>query len=232
VPARLNQYLASAGLGSRRAVETLIREGRVTVNGRPGELGDRVEEGDRVEVDGQPVGVEPAVHLLLNKPRGVITTAADTHGRRTVLDLVDPGVRVFPVGRLDRDTTGALVLTNDGQLANALMHPSGGVPKTYVAEVQGSVGEQALHALEAGVELEDGLTAPATARAVQPTVVELTIHEGRNRQVRRMLEAVGHPVTALHRSSYAGLGVSDLSPGAWRALRPDEVAQLRAAGSR
>ncbi|HEY7813635.1 MAG TPA: pseudouridine synthase, partial [Nakamurella sp.] len=191
-----------------------------------------VEDGDRVEVDGQPVGAEPAVHLLLNKPRGVITTAADTHGRQTVLDLVDPGVRVFPVGRLDRDTTGALVLTNDGQLANALMHPSGGVPKTYVAEVQGSVREQDIHALEAGVELEDGLTAPAAARAVQPTVVELTIHEGRNRQVRRMLEAVGHPVIALHRSSYAGLGVSDLSPGAWRPLRPEEVAQLRAAGSR
>ena len=155
--------------------------------------------------------------MLLNKPRGVITTATDTHGRQTVLDLVDPGVRVFPVGRLDRDTTGALVLTNDGQLANALMHPSGGVPKTYVAEVQGNVSEQDIHALEAGVELEDGLTAPATARAVQPTVVELTIHEGRNRQVRRMLDAVGHPVTALHRSSYAGLEVSDLSPGAWLA---------------
>ena len=232
MPARLNQFLASAGLGSRRAVETLIREGRVTVNGRPGELGDRVDDSDRVEVDGQPVGVEPEVYLLLHKPLGVITTAADTHGRQTVLDLVDVGSRVFPVGRLDRDTTGALLLTNDGRLANQLMHPSGGVPKTYLAQVQGGVGEEALKALEAGVELEDGLTAPASARAVQPSVVELTIHEGRNRQVRRMLEAVGHPVTALHRSSYAGIGADDLSPGAWRALRPEEVALLRAAADR
>jgi 23S rRNA pseudouridine2605 synthase len=229
VPARLNQFLASAGLGSRRAVETLIRDGRVTVNGRPGELGDRVDESDRVEVDGRPVGVEQPVYLLLHKPAGVITTAADTHGRQTVLDLVEPGVRVFPVGRLDRDTTGALLLTNDGQLANALMHPSGGVPKTYQARVAGAVGEAELRALEQGVQLEDGLTAPATARTVGPSVVELTIHEGRNRQVRRMLEAVGHPVIALHRSFYAGIGVEDLGPGAWRALRPDEVAVLRAA---
>ena len=228
VPARLNQFLASAGLGSRRAVETLIRDGRVTVNGRPGARGDRVDEGDRVEVDGQPVGAEPSVHLLLHKPLGVITTAADTHGRTTVLDLVDAGARVFPVGRLDRDTTGALLLTNDGRLANALMHPSGGVPKTYLARVRGRVSEESLRSLETGVELEDGLTAPAAARAVEPSVVELTIHEGRNRQVRRMLEAVGHPVTALHRSTYAGIGVTDLDPGEWRVLRPDEVAQLRA----
>ena len=229
MPARLNQYLASAGLGSRRAVETLIREGRVTVNGRPGELADRVDEGDVVEVDGRQVGAEAPLYLLLHKPLGVITTASDTHGRPTVLQLVDAGARVFPVGRLDRDTSGALLLTNDGRLANGLMHPSGGVPKTYQVHVEGLIGQEDIHRLETGVELDDGVTAPATARALGPGLVELTIHEGRNRQVRRMLDAVGHPVTALHRSSYAGIGVDDLSPGAWRALRPDELALLRTA---
>src|SRR5262249_6835886 len=153
-----------------------------------------------------------------------VTTASDPHGRRTVLDLVDVPVRVFPVGRLDLDTTGVLLLTNDGELAHRLMHPSHEVEKVYEAEVRGQPGEEALERLRRGVELEDGRTAPALVRELEPGRIELRIHEGRNRQVRRMCEAVGHPVVQLHRSAYAGLTVADLAPGGWRELRPEEVA--------
>jgi 23S rRNA pseudouridine2605 synthase len=168
------------------------------------------------------------VYVLLNKPAGTVTTASDPQGRPTVVDLVDVPERVVPVGRLDADTTGALLLTNDGPLAHRLAHPRYGVEKVYVADVEGRPGASALRALSEGVELDDGVTAPATARCLAPSTVELTLHEGRNRQVRRMLEAVGHPVRRLHRSAYAGLTLEGLEPGQWRQLEPSEVQRLRA----
>ncbi|MDX6522092.1 MAG: rRNA synthase, partial [Gaiellales bacterium] len=161
------------------------------------------------------------------KPAGVVTTAKDTHGRRTVLDLVDSQLRLFPVGRLDRDTTGALLLTNDGGLAHLLMHPSHEVTKTYLAKVTGRPDQAAIERLRSGIPLEDGPTAPAEARLTAADTIELSIHEGRNRQVRRMCEAIGHPVLQLHRALYAGLAVDDLAPGEWRRLTADEVAALR-----
>jgi pseudouridine synthase len=229
VPVRLNRYLASAGVGSRRAVDELIRAGRVTVNGAVAELGASVGEGDVVEVDGTRVAPEALVYVMLHKPSGVVTTASDPQGRRTVVDLVDAGVRLFPVGRLDRETTGLLVLTNDGELANHLAHPRHGVGKAYVAEVEGDPGPEVLRRLAEGVELDDGITAPAAARRLGPSRIELVIHEGRNRQVRRMCEAVGHPVRRLHRSGYGPLTLGTLEPGAWRTLTAEEVEALRSA---
>lgn len=225
--ARLNQYLASTGVGSRRAVEALIRSGRVTVNGSVAGLATRVEAGDDVRLDGRPVTAQPVRVLLLHKPTGVITTASDTHGRQTVLDLVGGDVRLFPVGRLDRDTSGLLVLTNDGELAHRLAHPRHGVPKTYVVELRDDPPEQALRSLREGVELEDGMTAPAEVERIGPGRVRLTIHEGRNRQVRRMCTAVGHPVRALHRTRYGTLELGGLAPGTWRELTGAELQELR-----
>jgi pseudouridine synthase len=173
------------------------------------------------------VARQPLAYVLLHKPEGVVTSTRDPEGRPTVVDLVGHGVRVVPVGRLDAATTGALVLTNDGPLAHRLAHPRYGVEKTYVAEVEGRPTDEALRLLAGGVELEDGVTAPAGVRRLGPSRLELVLHEGRNRQVRRMCEAVGHPVRRLHRSCYAGLGVGDLAPGEWRELTQDEVAALR-----
>jgi 23S rRNA pseudouridine2605 synthase len=210
--------------------EDLIADERVTVNGEVAELGRRVDvEHDRVAVDGVPVSVqEGLVHYLLNKPAGVVTTAADTHGRRTVVDLVPPEPRVFPVGRLDADTEGLLLLTNDGELTHRLTHPSFGVEKEYLASVEGDPTPAALRRLREGVELDDGVTAPAKAARVSEGVVRLTIHEGRNRQVRRMCEAVGHPVTRLVRTRIGPLADRRLGPGEWRALTADEVRALAA----
>jgi len=224
---RLNAYLARAGVVSRRKADELIRAGRVTVNGEPGQLNTFVERRDRVEVDGEEVAAQQLAYVLLHKPAGVVTTASDPQGRPTVVDLVDVPERVVPVGRLDVDTTGALLLTNDGPLAHRLAHPRYGVEKVYVADVEGRPSQEALRALSKGVELGDGMTAPAVARCLAPSRVELTLHEGRNRQVRRMLAAVGHPVTRLHRSVYAGLTVAGLEPGAWRELEPADVDRLR-----
>jgi 23S rRNA pseudouridine2605 synthase len=229
VPVRLNRFLASTGLGSRRAVEELIRAGRVTVNGEVAGLSAKVSAGDDVRVDGRRVSAEATTCLLLNKPAGVVTTAADTHGRRTVLDLVDSPLRLFPVGRLDLETTGALLLTNDGDLAHRLMHPRHGVEKTYLAQVRGHPDQGVLDQLSAGVSLEDGVTAPAVVALSAADTIELTIHEGRNRQVRRMCEAVGHPVVQLHRSHYAGLGLGDLQLGEWRELTSEEISGLSSA---
>jgi 23S rRNA pseudouridine2605 synthase len=226
VPVRLNRFLAATGLGSRRAVEQLIRDGRVTVNGAVAELATAVNDGDEVCLDGSPVTAERHATVLLHKPAGVVTTASDPQGRRTVVDLVDSPLRLFPVGRLDRDTTGALLLTNDGMLAHSLMHPRHEVVKTYVAEGEGVPDDAALEQLRAGVDLEDGRTAPAAVRALSDGRIELRIHEGRNRQVRRMCEAVGHPVVHLHRSGYAGLTVDGLAPGQWRDLTEAELAAL------
>ena len=227
MPERLNRYLASTGLASRRAAEAYIRDGRVTVNGEVAGLGTQVETGDDVRLDGEQVTPEEVVVVLLNKPAGVITSMSDPQGRPTVVDAVPSDVRLFPVGRLDRATTGALVLTNDGGLAHRLMHPRHGVEKTYVAEVEGVPSLDAMAALRMGVELDDGMTSPAAVEAPRPGVLEITIHEGRNRQVRRMCEAVGHPVKSLHRSRYGPLTVKGLALGAWRPITGAELAELR-----
>jgi 23S rRNA pseudouridine2605 synthase len=228
---RLNAFLARAGIASRRRADELIKAGRVTVNGDPGQLNTLVGSEDRVEVDGEEVVRQRLAYLLLHKPPGVVTTARDPQGRPTVVGLVPAEPRVVPVGRLDADTTGALVLTNDGALAHRLAHPRFGVWKTYVAEVEGDPGEVTLRALREGVDLEDGRTAPARARRLGPGRVELVLHEGRKHQVKRMLAAVGHPVRRLHRSSYAGLTLEGLEPGESRELEPSEVEQLRRATS-
>jgi 23S rRNA pseudouridine2605 synthase len=227
VAMRLNAFLARAGVASRRRADELIKAGRVTVNGAPGQLNTVVGKNDRVAVDGKEVARQRLAYVLLHKPTGVVTTAKDPQGRRTVVDLVRSEPRVVPVGRLDVNTTGALLLTNDGPLAHRLAHPRYGVEKTYVAAVVGDPTDAALAALRDGVELEDGRTAPARVRRLAPGRVELVIHEGRNHQVRRMLEAVGHPVNHLHRSLYAGLTIEGLEPGSWRELTAREVEQLR-----
>ena len=201
------------------------------MNGEPGELNTIVDEDDVVEVDGQRVEKQPLRYILLNKPAGVVTTADDPHGRPTVVDLVPHEVRVVPVGRLDVDTTGALLLTNDGELAHRLAHPSFGVPKVYDVDVGGSPSPDVLAALRRGVDLEDGRTAPAEARIVRRGTrvsrIELTVHEGRKHQVKRMCAAVGLPVQSLHRRRYAGLRLVGLDPGEWRELTPDEVVELQ-----
>ena len=211
----------------------MIKEGRVSVNGQRGELNTVVGSRDVVEVDGNRVAWQPLAYVLLNKPEGVVTTAYDPHGRPTVVDLVSHGVRVVPVGRLDVDTTGALLLTNDGELAHRLAHPRFGVPKVYEADIDGSPAPSALATLRQGVELDDGLTAPADVRVVRRgtrlTRLELTLHEGRKHQVKRMCEAVGNPVRRLHRTRYAGLDLQGLEPGEWRELTADEVSALRRA---
>jgi 23S rRNA pseudouridine2605 synthase len=224
---RLNAYLARAGVASRRGADELIEAGRVTVNGTRGELGTFVERRDDVRVDGRRIGAQPLRHVLLNKPRGTITTARDPQGRPTVVDLVGGDVRVVPVGRLDRNTTGALLLTNDGPLAHRLAHPRYRVEKVYVVDVEGEPDDDVLRALARGVVLDDGPTAPARVRRLGPSRIELGLHEGRNRQVRRMLEAVGHPVRRLRRARYAGLGTGRLRAGEWRDLTRGEVASLR-----
>jgi 23S rRNA pseudouridine2605 synthase len=225
---RLNAYLARAGVASRRRADELIRSGRVRVNGARGELNTVVGKRDVVEVDGTQVRLQPLAHLLLHKPGGVVTTARDPHGRRTVVDLVPAEPRVVPVGRLDADTTGALVLTNDGDLAHRLAHPRYGVQKVYEVDVEGSPSREALERLRNGVELEDGPTARAGVRRLAKDRIELTLHEGRTHQVKRMCEAVGHPVLRLHRSRYAGLDLDGLGAGEWRVLTRDEVKALRA----
>ena len=225
---RLNAYLARAGIASRRGSDDLIKEGRVKVNDEPGQLNTYVHAGDRVEVDGEPVAAQQLTYVLLNKPAGTVTTASDPQGRPTVVQLVDDvPERIVPVGRLDADTTGALLLTNDGALAHRLAHPRYGVDKVYEVDVEGEPDDVALRRLAEGVELDDGLTAPAEVRRLAPSKIELTLHEGRKHQVKRMCAAVGHPVRRLHRSRYAGLTVADVEQGRWRELDPTEVTQLR-----
>jgi 23S rRNA pseudouridine2605 synthase len=223
---RLNAYLARTGVASRRGADELIKRGRIRVNGVTAGLSTYVKEGDVVDLDGRLLLPQALAYVLLHKPAGVVTTASDPHGRPTVVGLVEHESRVVPVGRLDADTTGALLLTNDGELAHRIAHPRYEVDKVYEAEVEGEPSDEALAALERGVELDDGPSAPARARRLGPSTIELSIHEGRKHQVKRMLEAVGHPVTRLHRSRYAGLTTEGLEPGQWRELSAAEVAAL------
>ncbi|MGA3214077.1 MAG: pseudouridine synthase [Acidimicrobiales bacterium] len=232
---RLQKVLARVGYGSRRTCEELISQGRVTVNGALAVLGRRVNvESDLVAVDGAPVGVLPGlVYYLLNKPIGVVTTADDPQGRPSVLELVPTEPRVFSVGRLDIQTEGLLVLTNDGTLAQLLAHPSFGVEKEYLAELRGNPSAGELRRLREGVVLDDGeKTAPARVAAVSPGVIRLVIHEGRNRQVRRMCEAIGHPVVRLVRVRIGPVTDRSLPPGAWRPLEASEVRSLAEAALR
>ena len=225
---RLARYLAHAGVASRRAAERLIADGRVRVGGElVTDPARDVDDASAVEVDGRPVAPEPREVWVVNKPTGVVSTARDTHGRPVVTDLVDSPLRLYPVGRLDADTTGLILLTNDGDLANALTHPRHEVPRVYRARVENSpVPEGALRSLREGVELDDGRTSPARVRQVEPGVLELTIAEGRKRQVRRMCEAVGHPVAELRRIAFGPLRLGALGPGEARQLSAAEVERL------
>jgi len=228
---RLQKVLAQAGLGSRRVSEDLIEARRVRVNGEVAVLGRRVDpEVDVIEVDGAQIGVKAGlVHYLLNKPAGVVTTASDTHGRPTVVELVPTDPRVFPVGRLDADSEGLLLLTNDGDLTHRLTHPSFGVEKEYLVEVQGEPHRGALARMREGVDLDDGRTAPAKVALLDARLLRITIHEGRNRQVRRMCEAVGFPVLRLVRTRIGTLTDRTLKPGEWRVLTQDELRALERA---
>jgi 23S rRNA pseudouridine2605 synthase len=229
---RLNAWLARAGVASRRKADELIKDGRVTVNGQPGQLNTFVGAKDEVSLDGRPLAKQRLAYVLLHKPAGVVTTASDPQGRRTVVDLVEHSSRVVPVGRLDADTTGALLLTNDGELSHRLAHPKYEVDKVYEVETWKQPSDADLERLRAGVELDDGPTSPADARRLSGARIELTIHEGRNRQVKRMFEAVGHRVRSLHRSRYGPLTLGGLEPGHWRELEPSEVELLRRATTR
>ena len=232
---RLAKFLAHAGVASRRSAEEIIRAGRVSVAGETVTNPARDVDADSgVAVDGRFLaGVEERMTFVVNKPAGVLSTAADTHGRRTVVELVPSrGARLYPVGRLDADSTGLILVTNDGDLAQRLTHPSFEVPRTYRATVRPApVSEHALRTLREGVDLEDGRTAPAKVRQLRPGVLELTIHEGRNHQVRRMCAAVGHPVRALQRVRFGPLRLDDLPEGGHRRLKAAEVEALRRAAA-
>jgi 23S rRNA pseudouridine2605 synthase len=225
---RLQKVLARAGIASRRSSEELISSGRVSVNGETARLGQRIDpEHDRVSVDGVPVGLHPGlVYYLLNKPTGVVSTAADPEGRPTVTSLVPAEPRVHPVGRLDADSEGLLLLTNDGELTHHLTHPRFGVEKEYLVSVAGKPTAGALRTLRHGVTLDDGVTAPAKVSQVETSLLKITIHEGKKRQIRRMCEAVGHPVTRLVRTRIGPLQDRSLAPGEWRMLATSEVRDL------
>lgn len=228
---RLQKVMAKMGVGSRRVNEDLIFAGRVKVNGELAVLGLRVHaETDKIEVDGTLLSSMPdTITYLLNKPKGVVTTAEDTHDRETVVELVPREPRVFSVGRLDLDTEGLLLMTNDGDLAHRLTHPSFGIEKEYLVHVNGNPSRAALRMLREGVELEDGPTLPAKAATVAPGMIKLTIHEGRNRQVRRMLEEVGYPVRRLVRTRIGPITDTRLKPGSWRELLTEELLELQRA---
>ncbi len=225
---RLQKALARAGLGSRRMAEILIEAGRVTIDGRVAELGNRVDaDTQEIRVDGKLVPAAPsAVYFLLNKPTGVITTADDPHGRPTVVEMIDTEVRIFPIGRLDMATEGLLILTNDGRLAHLLTHPSVGIEKEYLVRVEGDPSPSSIRRLREGIELEDGLTAPAQVSRVSDGVLRIVIHEGKNRQVRRMCEAIGHEVIRLVRTRIGPIHDAKLTPGAARPLTVGEVRKL------
>jgi 23S rRNA pseudouridine2605 synthase len=224
---RLNAFLARAGVASRRGADRLIKAGRVSVNGKPGQLNDDVSDADDIKLNGRRVSTQKLRYILLNKPAGYVTTLKDPENRVKVTDLVKINERVVPVGRLDFNTTGALLLTNDGELTNKLMHPSFDVDKVYEAEVEGKITDEILNMLSIGVNLEDGKTAPAKARKLADNKIGLTIHEGRTHQVKRMLAAVGLTVKKLHRPKYGPLTTEGLKPGHWRDLSEEELSSLK-----
>lgn len=228
---RVQKVLAAAGVASRRVCEDMIEEERILVNGEIATLGDKVDPlVDELRVDGVVVSVDPTRRtVLLNKPVGVISTAEDTHDRETVVDLVGAEERLFPVGRLDADSEGLILLTNDGGLTQRLTHPSFGVDKEYLVSVEGSPKPGALRNLREGVELDDGKTSPAKVSELQPGLLRFVIHEGRNRQIRRMCEAVGHPVTRLVRTRIGTITDTTLGPGEWRDVEAQELRELEAA---
>ncbi|WP_456278472.1 pseudouridine synthase [Bacillus sp. AK128] len=233
---RLQKVIAQAGVASRRKAEELIQEGRVTVNGKVmKELGTKVSSNDKVEVDGIPLEREQPVYFLLYKPTGVISSVSDDKGRKVVTDFFPLlKERIYPIGRLDYDTSGVLLLTNDGDFANTLMHPKHEVDKVYIAKVKGVPTREQLRLLATGVKLEDGITAPARTKMISSdkkkntSIIQIIIHEGRNRQVRRMFEAIGCPVMKLKREQYGFITLHGLTPGESRELSPHEVKQLRA----
>jgi 23S rRNA pseudouridine2605 synthase len=223
---RLNAFLARAGVASRRGADRLIKAGRVSVNGKMGQLNDDVSDTDDIKLNGRRISTQQLRYILLYKPAGYVTTLKDPENRVKVTDLVKIPERVVPIGRLDFNTTGALVLTNNGELTNKLMHPSSEVDKIYEAEVEGTITPEILNKLSNGVNLEDGRTAPAKARKLADNKIELTIHEGRNRQVKRMLAAVGLSGKKLHRSNYGPLNLEGLKPGRWRDLTQEEISSF------
>lgn len=224
---RLNAFLARAGVASRRGADEIIKAGRVEVNGKTGQLNTQVEDTDEVKLGGKRIDSQRLRYILLYKPERTVTTLKDPEGRPKILDDVKIPERVVPVGRLDFDTTGALLLTNDGELAFKLMHPSFMIDKTYEAKVTGDITEEILNKLSNGIELEDGKTAPGKARKLADNKIELTIHEGRNHQVKRMLTAVGLRVKKLHRSKYGQLDLTGLKPAQWRELTEAEILCLQ-----
>jgi 23S rRNA pseudouridine2605 synthase len=230
---RVHRALAQAGVASRRAAEAMVAEGRITVNGTVATVGQVVSQNDTIAVDGTVVRAEPIRTYMLNKPMGVVSTASDPEGRPTVLDGLPDDVRLYPIGRLDIDTTGLLLITNDGDLAHRLMHPRSKVPKTYEVLVEGRVSAAGVRQLRAGVQLDDGPTQPARVdildrQAARGTWLGIEITEGRNRQVRRMCEVVGHRVTRLVRTRYGGLTMGRLTRGEFRMLSSAEIARLEA----
>jgi 23S rRNA pseudouridine2605 synthase len=231
---RLQKVLAEMGLASRREAEEMIRQGRVTVNGRAARIGEKVDPSlDHIKVDGRKVALPAGkMYLLLHKPKSTVTTLEDPEGRPTVLSLVkERGARLFPVGRLDYDAEGFLLLTNDGDLAHRLSHPSFRIPRTYWVKVKGKPSAEAIRRLSRGISLEDGPTAPCRIAALRETRenawMEMTLHEGRNRQVKRMWERMGYSVLKLKRVSFAGLALGNLQPGEYRALKPREVEKIK-----
>ena len=227
---RAQKALAAAGVASRRVCEEMIEDGRVLINGEVATLGDKVDPSvDELRVDGAVVSIDSTRRtVLLNKPKGVISTASDTHDRDTVVDLVDADIRLYPIGRLDADSEGLILLTNDAGLTQRLIHPSFGVEKEYLVSVTGNPSRGVLRELREGVELDDGRTSPAKVSELSPGLLRIVIHEGRNRQVRRMCSAVGHDVTRLVRSRIGGLSDPALKPGEWRDLTASEVRSLEA----
>lgn len=224
---RINAYLARAGVASRRGADKLIKAGKVTINGRPAELNTNVGDSDEVRLDGKRITSQRLRYIVINKPPGIVTTLRDPEGRKTIIDLLSIPERVVPVGRLDYNTTGALLLTNDGELAQRLMHPSFEVDKVYEAEVEGFIKPDTLSRLEAGVKLDGGISAPARARRLSANKIELTIHEGRKHQVKKMLSAVGLETKRLHRSRYADFELGNLKYGQWRELTDEEITALK-----